>query len=68
MTKNMGNFDRGLRIVVGIALLIAAFATDFGASGWLHWTMIAAGGIFVVTALISTCPLYAIFGIRTCQR
>ncbi|WP_138934769.1 YgaP family membrane protein [Roseovarius arcticus] len=68
MTKNMGTMDRGLRAVVGIVLLIAAFAADFGASGWLQWAMIVVGAIFVITALVSTCPLYSIFGIRTCQR
>ncbi len=68
MTKNMGTIDRGLRAVVGIALLIGAFAYDYGAGGWLHWAMIVAGAIFVLTAVIGNCPLYSIFGIRTCQR
>ncbi len=68
MTKNMGTIDRGLRAVVGIVLLIAAFASDFGASSWLQWAMIVVGAIFVITALVSTCPLYSIFGIRSCQR
>lgn len=68
MTKNMGNIDRGLRFVVGIALLIAAFATGFGASGWIHWAMIVVGLIAAGTALIGNCPMYSIFGIRTCGR
>lgn len=68
MTKNMGSIDRWLRVVVGVALLIAAFATDFGAGGWLHWAMIVVGVILAVTALVGNCPLYSILGIRTCRR
>ena len=68
MTKNMGNIDRGLRFVVGVALLIAAFATEFGGGGWLHWSMIVVGLIAAGTALIGNCPLYSVLGIRTCQR
>lgn len=68
MTKNMGNIDRGLRLIVGIALLIAAFATDFGASGWIHWAMIVVGLIAAGTAALGSCPMYTLFGIRTCER
>ena len=68
MTKNMGSIDRGLRIVVGIALLIAAFTTGFGASGWIHWAMIVVGLIMAGTAALGNCPMYSIFGIRTCGR
>ncbi|QIE45243.1 DUF2892 domain-containing protein [Pseudohalocynthiibacter aestuariivivens] len=68
MTKNMGRIDRGFRMVTGIALLIAAFATNLGAGGWLHWAMIVVGATFAVTAAIGSCPLYAIFGICAGQR
>ncbi len=67
MTMNMGKYDRGVRLVVGIILLIAAFTTTWGAAGWLHWAMIVVGVIFAATALIGSCPLYSIFGIRTCR-
>ncbi|MEB8385789.1 DUF2892 domain-containing protein [Rhodobacteraceae bacterium KMM 6894] len=68
MTKNMGTLDRALRAIVGIVLLIAAFTTGFGASGWIHWAMIVVGLIMLGTAALSSCPLYSIFGIRTCGR
>jgi uncharacterized membrane protein len=64
----MGTLDRGLRLVVGIVLLIVAFVTEYGASGWIHWAMIVVGLLMVATAVLSNCPMYSIFGIRTCGR
>ncbi|WP_340110049.1 DUF2892 domain-containing protein [Pikeienuella sp. HZG-20] len=68
MTTNMGTIDRGLRLVAGLGLLIAAFATDLGAGGWMHWAMIVVGVIAAGTALVGVCPLYAILGLRTCRK
>lgn len=68
MTKNVGQIDRWLRLVVGVALILVAFFTDFGASGWQHWALIVVGVIAAGTALIGTCPAYSLFGIRTCRR
>lgn len=68
MIKNVGQIDRWLRLVAGVALILAAFFTGFGASGWLHWALIVVGVIAAGTALIGTCPAYSLFGIRTCRR
>lgn len=68
MTTNIGKIDRWLRLAVGVALLAAAFFTGFGAGGWMHWALIIVGAIAAGTALIGTCPAYALFGIRTCRR
>ncbi|MGB0664421.1 MAG: YgaP family membrane protein [Pontibacterium sp.] len=56
--KNVGNLDKTLRIVLGLALLSLVFVgpkTLFG----------LVGIIFIVTGLINFCPLYRIFSIRT---
>ncbi|MEW5420662.1 DUF2892 domain-containing protein [Amorphus sp. 3PC139-8] len=66
MTTNMGRLDRGLRLVAAAVLILIAFATDFAAAGALHWVLLAVAAIFVVTALVGVCPLYRVFGIRTC--
>ncbi len=58
--KNEGNIDRILRVVVGLALVIAYFAMD-NASPWL-----LIGIIPLVTGLIGSCPLYSILGVSTC--
>lgn len=60
MTRNLANWDRIARFVLG-ALLIALAATGaIGVWGYL-------GAIFVGTAFISFCPIYRIFGLKTCQ-
>jgi hypothetical protein len=57
MTKNMGTTDRIIRAIAGIALL----AWGYTAQNWLG----AIGLIPLFTALVSWCPAYVPFGIRT---
>ena len=60
MKKNIGQTDRWIRIVIGVALLLF-FA--FNQSG-LRWLGLI-GIIPLATALLNFCPLYALFGIST---
>jgi hypothetical protein len=60
MIKNMGNIDRGLRVVVGVFLIIMAVTGTIGVWGWI-------GLIPLATALVGTCPAYLPFGIKTCK-
>jgi hypothetical protein len=65
MKKNMGTADRIIRL-----LLAAVFAyLYFGGivTGTFGIVLAVLGGVFVLTTLVSFCPLYAIFGISTCQ-
>jgi hypothetical protein len=57
MTKNMGTTDRIIRAIVGIALL----AWGYTAQNWLG----AIGLVPLFTSLVSWCPAYVPFGIRT---
>lgn len=67
MKQNMGKIDRGARLVAAIALLFLAFGTGFATTGVLHWLCIGAAAVFVLTSLVGSCPLYTIFGIKTCR-
>ncbi len=60
LKKNIGNLDRIARVVIGAALLIAYFVMD-NASPFL-----LVGIIPLATGLMSSCPLYSIFGMSTC--
>ncbi len=61
MTKNVGNLDRGLRVILGLALL--AFALLSGHQyAWVGWI----GIMPLLTAAMSSCPLYSILGISSC--
>lgn len=60
---NVGGFDRILRIVVGLALIVWFFV-DQGTGFW-HWAKLI-GIVPLATGLMSSCPLYSILGLRTC--
>jgi hypothetical protein len=58
MTANVGNTDRIIRIVVGLALIIWALM------GGPVWAWI--GVVPLVTGLVRVCPAYSILGMNTC--
>ena len=64
MKKNMGSADRIIRVI--IAVIIAVLYYTGVISGTLGIVLLVLGGVFVLTSLISFCPLYLPFGIKTC--
>ena len=65
MKKNMGTADRVIRLI--IAGLVATLYFTNTISGTLGIVLLALAGIFVLTSLISFCPLYTLFGLKTCK-
>jgi hypothetical protein len=59
MKKNVGNLDRWLRIILGVAILGAGLAFK----SW--WGLI--GILPVLTGITRRCGLYKLMGINTCQ-
>lgn len=59
---NVGAVDRTLRIVVGLALLIAFFLLPDASYRWF----LLIGIVPLATGLMKTCPLYSILGVNTC--
>lgn len=66
MKKNMGNIDKIIRIL--IAAIVAALYFMGILTGTLGIVLLLLAGVFVLTSLISFCPLYPIFGINTCPK
>ncbi|WP_296763157.1 DUF2892 domain-containing protein [Sediminimonas sp.] len=64
MTKNVGTIDRILRIVIGAALIAGFFVNPDAKYSWLYLL----GIIPLATGIVSSCPLYSIFGMNTCPR
>jgi len=63
---NVGTIDRLLRLLIGAGLIAAPFFTGVAApQSGAGYAMIAVGAILVLTALVSFCPLYSVFGLRT---
>ena len=64
MKKNMSSMDRLVRIVLAI-IFVALYYTGV-LPGTAGLVLSILGGVFVLTSLISFCPLYALFGLSTC--
>jgi hypothetical protein len=64
MKKNMGSADRIVRILIA---LLAAYLYYAGiVTGTWGIVLIVVSVIFLLTSAVGFCPLYAVFGIRTC--
>lgn len=69
MTVNVGSTDRILRLIIGLILIALPFigvAAPLSA-GAFKWVSIIVGLVLVATAGMRFCPLYRIFGIKTCK-
>jgi hypothetical protein len=64
MKRNMGNADRLGRTLV--AFVIAALYLNGNIHGLMSYILLAIGGIFLLTSIVGSCPLYTLFGIKTC--
>lgn len=60
----MGNADRIIRVLIAAIIAILYFTNVI--PGTLGIVLMVLGGVFVLTSLISFCPLYAPFGLSTC--
>lgn len=69
MTANLGNPDRLIRAIIGLALFFLPLLNipAIWSSAVLSYGSMAVGVVLVSTALFRFCPLYRIFGISTCK-
>ena len=66
-TKNMGAFDRALRIFIVVpAAIVVAFLIGAGTVVGVILSVVA--GIMLTTAVIGFCPTYTVLGISTHPR
>lgn len=65
MKKNMGTTDRVIRVI--IATMMAVLYFNGTVTGTLGIVLLILSIIFVLTSLVSFCPLYKPFGINTCK-
>ena len=67
MTRNMGNWDRGLRtFVVAPLAIVVALIVGAGSVGGI--ILFAVAGIMLVTSATAFCPTYTVIGISTFPR
>jgi fatty acid desaturase len=65
MKKNMGTADRAIRVTVALVVAYLIYAGTLSGT----WAIVAgiAAGVFVLTSVVSFCPLYAALGMSTCR-
>ena len=59
MLINESHFDRIMRTVTGLTLVIAAATGFIGFWGWI-------GVVPLVTGVVGFCPMYKLFGLSSC--
>ena len=60
----MGSADRIIRVIIAAIIGVLYFSETI--TGTFGIVLLILSGVFVLTSLISFCPLYAPFGIKTC--
>jgi hypothetical protein len=66
MKKNMGTLDKSLRILVAIVFSILYFTDTI--TGTLGIILLILGIVFLLTSLVSYCPLYTPLKISTAKK
>jgi len=64
MKKNMGTADRIIRVILAIIIVALYYANVI--TGLYGIVLLVLAGVFILTSLVSYCPLYASFGLSTC--
>ncbi len=66
MIKNVGRTDKTIRLVVVAAIAVLLFTETIVLASTLGIILAVVGVIFLFTALVNWCALYALFGMSTC--
>jgi hypothetical protein len=65
MKKNMGNADKLIRAI--IAFILAGLYFTGMVTGAVGLVLLVLSAVFILTSLLSFCPLYTLLGIDTCS-
>jgi hypothetical protein len=66
MKANMGTTDRIVRVILALTVAVLFFMGVI--NGTLAIILGALASIFILTSMVSFCPLYSPFGISTCKK
>lgn len=65
MNTNMGTVDRAVRILLAAVFAYLYFTKVV--AGAMAIVLLVLGGVFLATSVIAFCPLYTLFGWKTCN-
>ena len=60
----MGSADKIIRILIAVVVAILYFTNTI--TGTFGIILLVLAGVFVLTSVVSFCPLYTLFGLNTC--
>jgi hypothetical protein len=63
MKKNMGTVDRVIRVLIAVVFAVLFFTKVV--TGTLGIILLVLGVVFLLTSVVSFCPLYLPFGLST---
>jgi hypothetical protein len=63
MKRNVGTIDKAIRILVAVVVVVLYFTHVI--TGVLAVVLLALAAIFVVTSLLSLCPIWLALGVST---
>jgi hypothetical protein len=66
MKSNMGSADKAIRIV--LAIVFAGLYITKLVEGTIGLALLVIGGVFLLTSVISFCPLYTLLGMNTSEK
>ncbi len=66
MNINLGKFDIMARFIVGLGAIAGGAYMAFAQGNVYGLALGFVGGILTITGLMKWCPMYAIFGLRSC--
>lgn len=64
MKKNMGATDRIIRTLIAVVIAVLYFTHII--TGTLGIVLLVFAVVFLLTSLVSFCPLYTLLGINSC--
>ncbi len=65
MKTNIGEADRFMRFLIAATIVLLYISNII--SGTLGIILLVLAGVFVLTSVVSFCPLYKLFGFNTCK-
>jgi uncharacterized membrane protein len=63
MKRNMGNPDRTIRFIIAIIVAVLYFTNTI--KGTFGVVLLVLAAVFVLTSLVSFCPVYTLLGLNT---
>ena len=66
MKKNMGSLDKKIRVAVAAVLILLYFTNVI--TGTFGIVALVVAALFILTSLVSLCPLYTFLGIKTLNK